>query len=75
VRALDWVNSELNGQYNFAKTEDDGSGNQVTTTQNAVVESPTNNLGYIDSADMGGSCQGRWTLTEGASDWTLGGPY
>jgi hypothetical protein len=40
-----------------------------------VVESPTNNLGYIDSADMGGSCAGRWLLTEGASDWTLSGPY
>jgi hypothetical protein len=80
VRGLDWVNTELSaypgsGNYTFDKTEDDGSGNQVTTTDNAVVESPTNNLGYIDSADMGGSCAGRWLLTEGASDWTLSGPY
>jgi hypothetical protein len=80
VRSVDWVNTELSaypgsGNYTFDKTEDDGSGNQVTTTDNAVVESPTNNLGYIDSADMRGSCAGRWLLTEGASDWTLSGPY
>ena len=81
VRSLDWVNGELTGYpgsgiYSFDKTEDDGSGNQVTTTNNAIVESPTNNLGYIASADQGsGGCQGRWILTEGANDWTLSGPY
>ena len=76
VRAVNWVDNELNGAYSFDKTEDDGSGNQVTTTQNAVVESPTNNLGYIDNADQGsGGCQGRWVLTEGATSWSLGGPF
>ncbi|PYC25952.1 hypothetical protein DMO17_09810 [Aquipseudomonas alcaligenes] len=76
VRAVNWVDNELNGAYSFDKTEDDGSGNQVTTTQNAVVESPTNNLGYIDNADQGsGGCQGRWVLTEGATSWSLSGPF
>lgn len=81
VRSVAWVNQELSGypgsgSYTFAKTEQDSDGNTVTTTNNAVVESPTNNLGYITSADQGSAgCGGRWILSEGASDWTLTGPF
>ena len=81
VRSYDWVNSELtgypgSGAYVFDKTEDDGSGNEVTTANNAIVESPTNNLGYIDSDDLGsGGCDPRWKLVEGTDNWTLSGPY
>lgn len=83
VRSYDWVNSELtlsgysgSGVVSFDKTEDDGSGNQVTTSNNAIVESPTNNLGYIDGDDLGsGGCSPRWTLTETDSQWILNGPY
>lgn len=81
VRSVDWVNQELSGypgsgSYSFDKTEKDSGGNTVTTTNNAVVESPTNNLGYIATTDQGSAgCGGRWILTEGASDWTLTGPF
>lgn len=80
ARGLDWVNSELSGypgsgDYTFAKTEKDADDNDVTTTNNAVVESPTNNVGFIDSGDLGsGGCQGRWVLQENADSWTLSGP-
>ncbi len=75
ARSLDWVDSELNGDLDFDKSEDDGSGNQVTTTGNAVVESPTNNVGFIDSADLGSGCQGRWVVQEKTDSWSVSGPY
>lgn len=75
ARSLNWVDSELNGTLDFDKSEDDGSGNQVTTSGNAVVESPTNNVGFIDSADLGSGCQGRWVVQEKPDSWSVSGPF